>query len=137
MERTIAPVLQMIFNPSNLKAQYWDQDAEQLLRDGLKADNLVVKVGFGCAGCWYANFVHNGHLYVVFGSCDACPQCASDDENDQGITDPIGTLERWLQGADVRMATSIEEAHASILANPNTANAEDLRFFMKRGLTQR
>ena len=122
-EKTIPPELQAIFSPSGLSPSYRDEDAVQLFKDGLGGENLQVKVVLGCAGSYMLSFSHQGQLFVALGDCDACPSCAKGDE----ITDPAGELQRWLRGAHLFRASSLDDARSQIRASGNEQLIFDLR----------
>jgi len=108
--QNIDAVFISVLVPQNLKSGYYQGEAEQLFRDGLNVDWREIVVIFGCAGSWFAHFLHEGRSFVVVGDCDACGYCAMEDEEDgPSITNPADTLRRWLRGAFVVPDASPEE----------------------------
>lgn len=91
---SIPEVLESILRPEGLRPSYGMEEAENLFRDGLDANELEVFVTLGCAGSWTVSFTKNGKFYFISGDCDACPSC---DDFGEGITKPEADLRRWLQ----------------------------------------
>jgi hypothetical protein len=111
--------IQNLLRPEHLKPSYLVREADQVLRDGLQADNLTAHVEFGCAGFYSITFTQQGQVYLVMGHCDACDSPGCCDEEGSSITNPEKTLRDWLSNALVFQGRDLIEAKQQVRVSTN------------------